>query len=55
MIELDDDEARLLYAVVLEKAQEHFSYTNTSEIADRLRKLAARFVRPSRLGAGERS
>jgi hypothetical protein len=48
MIELDDDEARLLYAVVLEKAQEHFSYTNTSEVAERLCKLAARFARPSR-------
>jgi hypothetical protein len=52
MVELDDDEARLLYAVVLEKAQEHFSYANTSEVADRLCKLAARFARPSRpLGA----
>ena len=48
MIELDDDEARLLYAVVLEKAQEHFSYANTSEVADRLCKLVARFARPSR-------
>jgi hypothetical protein len=54
MIELDDDEARLLYAVVLEKAQEHFSYANTSELADRLCKLAARFARPSRhFGGGE--
>ena len=52
MIELDDDEARLLYAVVFEKAQEHFSYANTSEVADRLCRLAARFARPSRsLGA----
>ena len=48
MIELDDDEARLLYAVVLEKAQEHFSYSNTSELAGRLCKLAARLARPSR-------
>jgi hypothetical protein len=48
MIELNDDEARLLYAVVLEKAQEHFSYANTSEVAERLCKLAARFARPSR-------
>ena len=48
MIEIDDDEARLLYAVVLEKAQEHFSYANTSEVADRLCTLAARFARPSR-------
>jgi hypothetical protein len=48
MVELDDDEARLLYAVVLEKAQGHFSYANTSEVADRLCKLAARFARPVR-------
>ena len=48
MVELDDDEARLLYAVVLEKAQEHFSYASTSEVADRLCKLAARFARPVR-------
>lgn len=53
MIELDDDEARLLYAVVLEKAQEHFSYANTSELTERLCRLAARFARPSRLGGGE--
>lgn len=48
MIELDDNEARLLYAVVLEKAREHFSYASTSEVADRLCNLAARFARPSR-------
>ena len=48
MIEIDDDEARLLYAVVLEKAQEHFCYVNTSEIADRLCKLAARLARTGR-------
>ena len=48
MIEIDDDEARLLYAVVLEKVQEHFSYATTSEVADRLCKLAARLARPSR-------
>ncbi len=47
-IELDNDEARLLCGVVLEKAQEHFSYANTSEIADTLCKLAARLARPSR-------
>jgi hypothetical protein len=46
MIELDDDEARLLYAVVLEKAQEHLSYANMSEIADRLCKLAAHIRAP---------
>jgi len=48
MIELNDDEARLLYAVVLEKAQEHFSYANTSEVAARLCELAAKFAPPSR-------
>ena len=54
MIELDDEEARLLYAVVLEKAQEHFSYANTSELAGRLCKLAARFVHlPRHFGGGE--
>ena len=47
-IELDEDDARLLYAVVIEKAQEHSSYANTSEVADRLCKLAIRFARPSR-------
>jgi hypothetical protein len=52
MIDLDDDESRLLYAVVFEKAQEHFSYANTSEVADRLCKLAARFTRASRPVAG---
>ena len=36
MIELDDDEARLLYAVVLEKAQEPLSHANTSEIAEQV-------------------
>lgn len=46
MIELDDDEARLLYAVVLEKAQEHLADASTSEIADRLCKLAAQLRAP---------
>ena len=41
-IELNEDEPRLLYAVVIEKAQEHSSYANTSEVADRLCKLARR-------------
>jgi len=48
VIELDDDEARLLYAVVLEKAQEHFSYANRSELGDRLSTLASRIARTSR-------
>jgi len=46
-IEISDDEARLLYAVVLEKAQEQFIYTDTSEAGDRLCRLAARFVHSS--------
>ena len=54
-LELDDD-ARLLYSVVIEKAQEHSSYANTSEVADRLCKLATRFARPSlSLAVDERS
>jgi len=43
IIELEDEEARLLYAVVLEKAQEHFSYATTSALAERLCQLADRF------------
>jgi hypothetical protein len=54
-IELDDGEARLLYAVVLEKAQEHLRYANTSELTERLFKLATDIrARISRLAAGER-
>jgi len=48
IIELEDEEARLLYAVILEKAQEHLSYANTSAIAQRLCKLADRFTCESR-------
>jgi hypothetical protein len=48
IIELNEEEARLLYAIVLEKAQEHFSYASASEVAARLCKLAARFARPPR-------
>jgi hypothetical protein len=48
MIELNDDETRLLYNVLLEQAQEHFAYASTSEVADRLYKLATRFGRPVR-------
>lgn len=47
-IELDEDDARLLCAVVLEKVQEHSSYANTSEVADRLCKLATRLALSSR-------
>jgi uncharacterized protein (DUF2249 family) len=46
-IELDDHDPRLLYAVVLEKAHEHFGYGKTLEVGDMLCKLATRFARPS--------
>jgi len=48
IIELNDDDTRLLYAVLLQQAQEHFSYASTSEVAERLCELAARFKRPVR-------
>ena len=48
VIEFSDDEARLLYAVVLEKAQEHFSYANPSEAGEKLFKLAVRLACPPR-------
>ena len=47
-IELNDDDTRLLYAVLLQQLQEHLSYTDTSEVAQRLCKLATRFKRPVR-------
>jgi hypothetical protein len=54
-IEIDDREARLLYAVVLEKAQEHFRYANTSDLTERLFKLATNIrARISRQAPGER-
>ena len=46
IIELNDDDTRLLYAVLLQQAQEHFSYSDTSEVAERLCKLATRFGTP---------
>jgi hypothetical protein len=42
IIELNDDDTRLLYAVLLQQAQEHFRYASTSELAERLYKLATR-------------
>jgi len=48
IIELNDDETRLLYNALLEQAQEHFSYASASEVAERLYKLATRFGRPAR-------
>ncbi len=46
IIELNDDDTRLLYTVLLQQAQEHLSYADTSEVAQRLYKLATRFKRP---------
>jgi hypothetical protein len=51
-IELDDNEARLLYAVVLEKAQEHFGYANTSAVAKRLCEIGSR-IRASIAGLAD--
>lgn len=48
IIELNDDESRLLHTVLLEQAQEHLSYADTSEVAERLYRLATRFERPVR-------
>ncbi len=45
IIELNDDETRLLHSVLLEQAQEHLSYANTSEVAESLYKLATRLER----------
>ena len=43
MIKLTNEETRLLRAVLLEQVQEHLSYTDTSEVAERLYRLATRF------------
>jgi hypothetical protein len=48
IIELNDDDTRLLHTVLLEQAQEHFGYADTSEVAERLYKLATRLERPVR-------
>ena len=48
IIELNNDDTRLLYTVLLQQAQEHLSYADTSEVAERLYKLATRFERPAR-------
>jgi hypothetical protein len=46
IIELNDDDTRLLHTVLLEQAHEHLSYADTSEVAARLYRLATRFERP---------
>ena len=46
IIELNEDETRLLHAVLLEYAQEHLSYADTSEVAESLCRLASRLDRP---------
>ena len=43
IIELNDDDTRLLRAVLLDRAQEHLSYADTSGVAERLYRLATRF------------
>jgi len=45
IIELNDDDTRLQYTVLLEQAQEHLSYADTSEVADKRYRLATRFER----------
>ena len=49
MIEFNADETRLLYNVLLEQAEEHLSYSNNSEVAERLYRLATRLARPQKL------
>ena len=44
IIELNEDDTRLLYTVLLEQAQEHFTYADNSEVAERLYRLATRFA-----------
>ena len=44
-IELNDEDTRVLHAVLLEQAQEHLSYADTSEVAEKLYELATRFDR----------
>ena len=46
-IELNDDEARLLYNILLQEAEENLTDANTSE-AERLYELATRLERPAR-------
>ena len=46
VIELNDHDSRLIYSTLLNEAQEHFTYASTSDVAERLYELAARFARP---------
>jgi len=48
IIELNDDDTRLLYVILLEQAREHLSYADTSEVAERFYKLATKFEPPVR-------
>ena len=54
ILELNDDDSRLLHTVLLEQAQEHLSYADTSEVAERLYRLATRFERPQTWAEGIR-
>jgi hypothetical protein len=42
-IELDDNESRLVFNVLIEQAQEHSSYADSSEVARKIYQVAARF------------
>jgi len=48
IIEFNDEETRLLYNILLERAAEHLTYANPSEVADRLYNLATRLERSVR-------
>jgi hypothetical protein len=48
IIEMNEDDTRLLHTVLLGQAQEHLSYADTSEVAERLYKLATKFEQPAR-------
>jgi hypothetical protein len=48
IIELNDDDTRLLHTVLFQQAQEHLNYADTSEVAERFYKLATKFERPVR-------
>jgi len=53
IIELNDDDTRLLRMVLLQQAQEHLSYADTSEVAERCYKLATKFERVVTFSQGE--
>jgi hypothetical protein len=48
IIELNDDDTRLLHTVLFQQAQEHLSYADTSEVPERFYELAITFECPVR-------